>query len=124
MKRRRGSRADGVVLLEVLVALTILATAGIAAVAFADGALRNAARATERDTEVRAASDRLNAIALWSRADLDRQLGARPHGVWRVIVDRSRESIYDVSVVDTTTGDTLVTTSLYRPPRREVRDAP
>lgn len=115
----RGSSAA----LEVLVALVILATAGIASLSFVDGALRNTRRAIERDTAIRMASNQLDAIALWSRTDLDRQLGARPQGAWRIVVDRPWMSIYVVSIVDSVTLDTLVSTSLYRPLDRDRHDA-
>ena len=122
MKLRLSRSRDGVVLLEVLVALVILATAGMATVSFVDGALRNTRRAIERDAAMRAASNRLDAIALWSRTELDRQLGTRAQGAWRVVVDRPWISIYVVSIVDSATEDTLVATSLYRPLRQEPPD--
>jgi Tfp pilus assembly protein PilV len=122
MTMRLSKRRGGVVLLEVLVALVILATAGMAAVSFIDGALRNTTRALERDAIIRAANDHLDAIALWSRTELDRQLGTRVQGAWRVVVDRPWISLYVVSIVDRATEDTLVATSLYRPLRQEPHD--
>src|SRR4051812_27068530 len=84
----RGRHGRGAVLLEVLVALAILVTAGAAAVAMASESAAALARAREADREMRRASAFFDAVALWPRADLDRHLGDRTQGVWRMRVDR------------------------------------
>jgi type II secretory pathway pseudopilin PulG len=113
MGRHRRAR-DGVVLLEVLVALAILGASGAALAALAVGATDTVRRAQARDVEIRRASDFLDAVALWSREDLDRHLGARPQGDWRLEVRHPAPSLYLVSLQDSANAP-LVATALYRP---------
>lgn len=104
----------GAVLLEVLVALTILSVGGTAAVLSTAEAARAVAHARERDQELRAADAFMNAVALWPREDLDRRLGERPQGAWRLRVDRPDRRLYVVSLRDSA-GAELLHTSLFRP---------
>jgi type II secretory pathway pseudopilin PulG len=115
----RGARAlaasrRGVVLLEVVVALTILATAGAAMIALSSQSIDSLhrARAAERETE--RASEFLDAVALWPRSDLDRHLGDRPQGPWRLVVERPLPTLFTIALTDSTGSRTLVTTALYR----------
>lgn len=109
---RRGEA--GAVLLEMLVALSLLAVAGTAAaVATAQGA-RAVAHARERDQELRAASAFMDAVALWPRADLDRRLGERQQGPWRLRVDRPDPRLYTLSLRDSV-GAELLRTAVFRP---------
>jgi type II secretory pathway pseudopilin PulG len=105
----------GAALLEVLVALTILATAGVAAVAATAESARAAARLRETERELREASAFLEAVALWPREDLDRRLGDRAQGAWRLRIDRSSPTVYDVVLADSTGARVILETALYRP---------
>lgn len=105
---------DGAVLLEVLVALTILSVGGTAAVLATAESARAVARARERDQALQSADAFLNAVALWPREDLDRRLGERPQGPWRLRVDRPDRRLYTVSLRDST-GVEILHTSLFRP---------
>jgi type II secretory pathway pseudopilin PulG len=109
------NRRTGVILLEVMVALVILSVAGMTAVVLAAESSRAVAHAREADGAMRAASAFLDAVALWPRADLDRHLGDRPQGRWRMRVDRPVSALYVVTLRDGTTGAEVLTTSLYRP---------
>src|SRR4051812_27860933 len=88
MRRVRHRPRTGVVLLEAIVATTILAIAGAAVVALASDSARAVDRARAADAATRRASALLDAVALWPREDLDRHLGAREEGAWRLIVHR------------------------------------
>jgi type II secretory pathway pseudopilin PulG len=112
---------DGVVLLEVIVALTIITVAGLATVAVVRQAIDSARRAQESEAEIRRASAFMDAIALWPRADLDRHLGDRPEGAWRLVIDRPAPMLYLVALTDSLSRRELVRTALYRP---ELRGAP
>lgn len=103
----------GAVLLEVVVALTILFVAGTAAVLATTESARAVAHARDRDRELRAASAFLDVVALWPRADLDRRLGERPQGPWRLRIDRPDPRLYTVELRDST-GVSLLRTSLFR----------
>lgn len=112
--RRRGSARPGVVLLETLVALAILAAAGAALATLAVGATDAVHRAERLDDDVRRASAFLDVVALWPREDLDRHLGTRPQGEWILDVQRVAPTLYTVTIA--ASGDTrpLLHTALYR----------
>jgi type II secretory pathway pseudopilin PulG len=112
---RRRRHRSGAVLLEVLVALAILATAGAAAVTFAVDVGRTVARVRESEADVRRASAFLDAVALWPREDLDRHLGSRLQGRWRMRVDRPVPTLYVVLLTDTLGTREVLRTALYRP---------
>lgn len=101
-------------LLEAIVALTILAIAGGAVVVLATDSARAIARAAAADEATRRASAFLDAVALWPRADLDRHLGARPEGEWQLIVDRPTPTLYTVTLADSGESRFLLRTTLYR----------
>lgn len=105
----------GAALLEVLVAMTILATAGATVVAFANDAAQTLQRARETETEMRHASALLDAVALWPREDLDRHLGSHAQGPWRMRVDRPTPTLYNVRLTDSTESRELLQTTLFRP---------
>lgn len=104
----------GSALLEVIVALAILGTVGVAIVAQVRGAMLVTAGAERAETEISQASEFLAAIALWPRADLDRHLGDRRNGPWRLVVSRPTASTYEVTLRDSSGSRTLVSTTLYR----------
>jgi type II secretory pathway component PulJ len=110
----RKSRA-GVVLLEAIVALTILTVAALASVAMVRQAIDSAQRAQETERDVRKASAFMEAIALWPRADLDRHLGDRPEGSWRLTIERPVRTIYLVALTDSSSHRELLHTALFRP---------
>ena len=110
---RRAPR--GAVLLEVIVALSILTTAGAALVAMTVDSMRAVSRARESDLQIRAANAFFNAVALWPREDLDRHLGDRRQGKWMMRVDRPRDDLYEITLADSTRRHVLLKTSVYRP---------
>jgi type II secretory pathway component PulJ len=109
MRVRRGTA-----LLEAVVAIAILATAGIALMTAVTDAARTVARAQAVDAELREASAFMDAVSLWPRADLDRHLGDREQGRWRLRIERASAALYVVSLRDSTGGRELLRTSLYR----------
>lgn len=110
---RRG-RA-GAALLEAIVALAILAGAGVALVTLTTRTGAVVQRAREADREAREASAFLEAVALWPRDDLDRRLGERPQGRWRLRVDRPHPTLSVAVLTDSTGSREILRTSLYRP---------
>lgn len=105
----------GVVLLEVLLALTILGMVGSALTALALESGRSVARTADAERELRRASGFLEAVALWPREDLDQRLGTRRQGAWLLTVDRRGTVLYTVQLHDSTGGNELFHTVLYRP---------
>lgn len=112
--RSRPARRQGMVLLEVIVGLTILAVGATTLVALAGESLRAVARANDADSEMRRADAFLQDVALWPRADLDRHLGHRREGAWDMRVDRPSPTLYVVTLSDTVSGRSLLHTSLFR----------
>lgn len=112
MRRRR---RDGVVLLEAIVALTLLTIAALATVAVVRQGVESARRATVAESEIQRASAFMEAIALWPRADLDRHLGDRPEGPWRLVIDRPIPTLYRVALTDSSSRRELVRSALFRP---------
>jgi len=108
-------RRAGTALLEVLVALTILAVAGVAAVTLAAESAGAVRRAREADDRMRRASAFMDAVALWTRDDLDRRLGDRSQGPWRLTIDHPQPTLYVVTLADSGTGADVLHTALYRP---------
>ena len=88
----------GVALLEALVALAILGTAGLALVT-----LESAALGAERDARTRertlAAEERvLAAMTLLRRDELDRRLGRHPVGEFLLDVQRPERTLYRIAI--------------------------
>jgi type II secretory pathway pseudopilin PulG len=108
----RGGRA-GAALLEAVIALLILGTACVSAVAMAATFSRTVAHARELDRSVRRASALLDAVSLWTRTDLDRRLGDREQGPWTMRIDRPAPTLYTVVLSDSA-GTELLRTSLFR----------
>lgn len=111
--RRRSRR--GMTLLEVLIALAILASAAMALLGVATQSWRAVLSARDADRSLLEASAFLDAVALWPRDDLDRHLGERAQTPWRMRVDRPLPTLYVVTLADSSGRETLLVTSLYRP---------
>ena len=113
--RRALAPRAGAVLLEVIVALTILVTAGATLIVLASESTRAVRRARAVDVEMREANALFEAVALWPRADLDRHLGERAQGRWRMRVDRPTPTVYVVTLTGSARSTELLRTALFRP---------
>lgn len=113
-------RSDrGIALLEVLVALTILGTAGLSLV----GVLREASAAeaaTRREEhEVQAADRLLVALSLLSRSELEQRIGVYPLGEYAVNIERPEGALFRIAVSSLDRPDRmLLVTVVYRQPER------
>lgn len=103
----------GAALLEAVVVLLILGTACVAATAMSATFTRTVTHARELDGKVRRASAFLDAVSLWTRVDLDRRLGEREQGPWRLRIDRPTRTLYTLVLADSA-GAELLRTSLFR----------
>ena len=102
-------------LLEVIVALTILSTVSIAALTMSSESMRVVQHAREAEQRMRAASGFLEAVSLWPRAELDQRLGERSQGRWKLRINRTFPTLYEITLVDSAGGVELLRTSLFRP---------
>jgi len=111
----------GAILLEALVALVIMASAGaaVAALAVESGQAVHRTRSTE--AELRRADAFFALVALWPREDLDRHFGEHQQGPWRLRVERPSLTIYAITLTDSLGARALLRTVLFRP--EPIRDA-
>ena len=106
----------GVVLLEVLVALVILATAGVALLGLVGAGMRGEQDARERERTLAAEERLLAASTLLKRGELDQRIGRHPVGEFLVDVERPEPTLYRIAVLDARSPqvEDLVTV-VYRP---------
>jgi Tfp pilus assembly protein PilV len=108
-------RRAGTTLIEVLVALVLLATAGTGFITLL-GQTAHSMRGV-RDTErlVNLASAQLDQLVLFDRAQLAARQGRAPLGRWSLEVIQRTPELFDVSIAATDTSAALLSTTLYRP---------
>jgi len=109
----------GVVLLEVIAAVAILATVGFAMLALVTAGLRAHAVAQTRERELWDEERLLAAYTLLTRTELDQRLGSRDAGRYVVQVQRPEPALYRIAVSRTSASavEDLVTV-VYRAERR------
>lgn len=115
MRAGERRRRRGAVLLEALVALVIMASAGAAVAALAVECGQAVQRTRSTEAELRRADAFFALVALWPREDLDRHLGERQQGPWRLRVERPSLTIYAITLTDSLGARALLRTVLYRP---------
>lgn len=102
----------GAVLLEVLIAVTVLATAGLALARHVAEAMRALEHASAQERELRAADRLVSAVSLWSRGELDARLGTRSQGDFRLEIQRADRNLYVVTLRDSTDERQLLRTMI------------
>lgn len=112
--RSNQRRRRGAALLEAIIALTILTSAALSLVAMSAQGSRTIAQVRETEAELRRASAFMDVVTLWTRADLDRRLGTREQGPWRLRIDRPTPTLYELTLLDSTATRELLRTSVYR----------
>lgn len=105
---------NGFALIEVIVALALVASAGLALVDVVSEAARVEDRAARRETRVRDEDRLLRAYTLLTARDLTARVGLNHTGPYVVRVQRDGWDMFDVSVSERG-GDPDLSTSLYRP---------
>ena len=90
----------GVILLEVLAAVTIIGLAGLALTELTTAGLRATEEARVREREVADADRLLTAYTLLNRPELDQRLGNRTVGPYVVNIQRPERSLYRIAVGD------------------------
>jgi hypothetical protein len=89
----------GVVLLEVLVALVILATAGIGLVELVGAGLRGERDARAREQAVATEERLMAALTLLNRNELDQRIGRRHIGEFISDVQRPERTLYRIALL-------------------------
>lgn len=114
-RRRAPRRRAGAALLEAIVALAVFGTAGSAALVLVRDSARTVDHARVAESRVRDADAFMAAVSLWTREDLDRRLGDRAQGAWRLVLLRPEPNLYEVALRDTLTDVVVLSTVLHRP---------
>jgi type II secretory pathway pseudopilin PulG len=89
----------GVALLEVLIAVVVLATAGIALVELVGAGLRGEREAQQREQTLAAEERVLAAMTLLNRTELDQRIGRRQIGEFIVDVQRPERTLFRIAVL-------------------------
>ena len=89
----------GVVLLEVLVAVVVLAMAGIGLVELVGSGLQAERSALQRETTLATEERLLAALTLLNRKELDQRIGRREIGEFIVDVQRPERTLYRVALL-------------------------
>jgi len=89
----------GIILLEILVAVVILTTAGIGLVELVGSGLRAERAARQREDELATEERLLSALTLLNRTELDQRIGRRQIGEFIVNVQRPERTLYRVAVL-------------------------
>jgi hypothetical protein len=103
----------GAVLLECVIALTILLAAGVSLVSLIGASLRSEATLAAREAQVGELDRLLVAMSLLTRADLDRRLGPHQVGPMLADVQRPEPALYRIAV--SRPGMDPLVTVVYRP---------
>jgi hypothetical protein len=93
-------RRAGVALVEVLIALVILASAGVSTIGYVAEVVHDRVLTEEREREVVRAEQLLIAHALLSRQELEQRIGPRTVGAHVVHVERPLPGLFRISVAD------------------------
>lgn len=104
----------GVALLEALVALAILAAAGLSTIGMLRQAFDNERRMSELEHHADRADRVLATMSLLTAKDLDRRLGQHRVREFLVTVQRPEALLYRISVSDTASATELLVTVVYR----------
>ena len=106
----------GIILLEVLVALVILATAGASLVALVSDAIHAVDGARARELQYHGAAGVMTRLALRDRKGLDIRLGQRREGRFVTDVQRPLPGRYRLAVSDSLVpSEALLVTIVHRP---------
>lgn len=114
--RDRGHRTrSGSALIEVLVALVVLATAGTGLVVFLGQTAHTLRHMRDQERLTRLASTQLDRIVLWDRTAFVARIGRSSFDGWTVDVRLATPELFDVAIAASDTGAVLLRTTAYRP---------
>jgi type II secretory pathway component PulJ len=106
---------NGFVLLEAMIALAILSSAGVVLVGIVNDGLQLESAMRRRETDIRLADRVLTAMSFLGRSDLDRRLGTREVRGLVVDVSRPTATLYRIAVTNPVSQAPILVTLVYRP---------
>lgn len=111
-----GKNERGVALLEVLVALTLIGTTGLAAIGMLNAAVNDMRMISARETAQTAAQSLMVRYAVMSRRELNQRIGQEEIGTMFVRVTRPEAELYRVAVGQLASRtDEMLVTVIHRP---------
>jgi len=108
-------RRRGVALLEVLIALVVLAFSGTAMITLLGQTAHTVRNLRDSERTIRLASAELERLVLWDRGQLAAHVGRSSIRGWSIRVDALTPALFDVSIAESDTGIVLLRTTVYRP---------
>ena len=115
-RRRRGHVIRrGSALIEVLIALVVLATVGTGLVTFLGQTAHTLRHVRDEERLTRLASAQLDRLVLWDRAAFVGRLGRTSIGGWTVVVQQATPDLFEVTIAANDTDAVLLRTTAYRP---------
>lgn len=112
---RANGQRSGVALIEVLVALVMLATSGVALVTLVGQTAHTMRSVRDTERQVRLATAQLDRLIVVDRAQLAAREGQSAFGEWSLRVTAVSSDLFDVAISATDTGAVLLATTIYRP---------
>lgn len=113
MRGRRSRR--GSALIEVLIALILLAVAGTGLVTLLGQTAHTMQSTRETERTTRRASGELDRLALLDRAGLAASVGRHARRGWTLDITERTADLFDVRIAESDTSAPLLRTTLYRP---------
>ena len=105
----------GMILIDALLAVAILSSAGVAFVTLLVSTLEFHGRVHEREIELGRAERILTATTLLTRSELEQRIGMRPAGDFAIWVDRPEPRLFRVGVAPLARPEAeLLATLVYR----------
>jgi type II secretory pathway component PulJ len=111
----RPSARAGSALLDVVVALTLLGSSGIALIALVGQTARTMRHVAFTERETRLAARELDRFVLYDRAQLVAMVGRRELRDWSIDVEQVDSDLFDVAIAPSDTVPSLLRTTVYRP---------
>jgi Tfp pilus assembly protein PilV len=118
---RGDSNRRGAALIEALIAVVVLATAGIGLITLLGQTAHSMRGTLETERLTRAASEQLDWVAALSRTELVERIGRTQQSGWTLEVIRAAPDLFDVHIARTTASSALLHTTLYRPDSTDER---
>jgi Tfp pilus assembly protein PilV len=113
--RGRPAARSGSALIEVLIALVLLAMAGTGLVIFLGQTAHTLRHVRDEERLIRLASAELDRMTLWDRPTFIARTGRSRVASWTVHVRPLTTELFDISIAASDTGAVLLRTIAYRP---------
>lgn len=113
-------RRSGSALLEVMVAVMLLATSGTALITLLGQSAHSLRRVRRAELEVQRASDELGRFVTYDRTQMLASIGQSVSRGWLVSVAQTAPELFEVVIADTISRVAILRTTLYRPDTSDV----